>query len=1153
MKTILSVLMTVLIVTAFAGNDFRHVLLYKKYGTWQTDKKPIPAGRANAGRIQWRGDRLVFTPPEKTFDLENISFFSFMIQSPATNSGKSFTLRITYTEGEPFERTFRVPRHGGWQLFYTFCGVPPRRTIIGYSGPTARKGVVKKVEFISGHRDFEAVLDDIHFIRKGLRTSFPEHLFPQVTNGCFFPEFVTEKVIAETLTDPAFNAKMAEIEKLRKKRLPLKLHPQKTDIANTAGTKLFSRILDDGTISDLTEEDGKRIHKEKNFGHDYHETWMLYLSRRHSEMLNAWQHGSVARTPENKQKIFKSLIRFLSTDMNRRGENFRYICASFVIPSMTATAYRIFFNEMEAVEKGINRDPLAIRLNCVLKEACSWCYTFPLDRPGGEFLTVESFRNSNAWTGGNFSYRPTFFTALICRNPRMIDVLAKVADGALSVTSFNTIRSSFWVDGMTADGSAWGHAPQNYPFGYPLSGMIGIGQLIKHLKGTSWEFKADGKALRAVCHYLESLLWYGTGWETVQRKNGKIQMLQRDLLTACGRIAQQYKGRQGYGTFESVIWCYDIFISLLPPESSQAKRLKHCKAAILRQNEDLPVGARYFWNNDLLLCREKDGAAAITMLSGRIKSCENAPSDSHYADFWSDGSAWINKPFDAYRIAKGFFKTTAIPGVTARQWEFTHTGSNWRNYWGRYNFAGGAANGNFAVCGFKSERRRVHHNPDMNFYDLVSSKAYFWLNGKLFCLTAGITDKTKRNVPVATTLDQTLWRAPVTYGKNQTAEVGEQVKVNTNLLWHDGIGYAVLCGKGVLSAETRTGAKWEQFDNRNKKRKDLPRSAPILMFQIDHGKNPQNDACAYMVDFRSRDFASLKRFVEKPTVEILALTPDIQAIREKSSGTLAAVFYTPGGEAGGLQVEHPAVVLLKELPDGRTQVTVSDPLQDPDRDSIALKWKNKYYRIKLPTGLYSGKPVTEFLNSTNNIKEVKMKKTTIALAVAAALSCSAQNLIRNADFRQADAKGQIAHWRYPGNTYQRVKDPETGKTVLKITLDRPENKARNVVYMHQRIAIKNAGKYQLSFTGKVADCGVINMVWSFFDKDNKRVKIPTPFWTSAIAVPGTWQTITHTLNIPEGVKYVSTNISCRVEKKHKLKTGTMFVQKVKLSPVIEKK
>ena len=111
------------------------------------------------------------------------------------------------------------------------------------------------------------------------------------------------------------------------------------------------------------------------------------------------------------------------------------------------------------------------------------------------------------------------------------------------------------------------------------------------------------------------------------------------------------------------------------------------------------------------------------------------------------------------------------------------------------------------------------------------------------------------------------------------------------------------------------------------------------------------------MDLHCPDFAALKKREEKPSFEIVSATSDAHVVREKRSGTLAAVFFKPG-EAGGLKVDAPAVVLLRKTPDGKIRVTVSDPEQDPKRDSVTLTWNGKNHKLRLPSGTYCGQPAT---------------------------------------------------------------------------------------------------------------------------------------------------------------------------------------------------
>ena len=950
----LQLLFTIMIISLssvpLTAKEYDNILLYKQTGTWKSNAPIIQSGY-DAERIEWNGTKLTFTPHKELFDLASFQGFGFAIRVPEEMKNQPIRVTFFYDEWKPVIWDLRTPPHIGWR------GACIR--IRNNQWPYLRQGKIKTVEFSTEVPDFHAVLDDIRFVPTHLNYDFEEAWVPPVTSGCFFPEYTLEQVKMDTLNDPDFKAKMGEIEQLRQNKLKIQLKPQQTTPENLQGIPEIARIHPDGSVDGLSYEDAVEIQNQRHFWHEsINEIVIQESCSFFQQILTRWEWGRVPRTEENRKKLFKSLIRTLTAESNRREELPRFIVPAFLMPSAAAKAYRVFFDEMDAVEKGTNHDPDAILLNRLLKEAVSWCYFHTFYSNVAPALTIESFSGCfSDVTGGNFSYRPTFWAALICRNPKMLDTISAVAKGSLSLNSYNTMKTAFWLDGMTADGSAWGHKNQNYPFGYPMDGFLGIGELIGNLSGSLWALNTDDPAFNTICNYLEALLWHGTGWKDNNNTTQLNATLQRDIPVACGRGGQLYNEGAGYNDFTKSLKTLQGFLALMPEGSKQQKQLQHCADVFTGKVQQLPTGTRYFWNNDLLLCREKESLVSISMLSSRVLSIECAPSDSHFTDFWSDGAAWIMKHFDSYRIARGFMKPCAIPGVTSRQWEFTHTESKWRSYTGLYSFAGGATDGNYAVCGYQMERKKPNSSsPDPNFFDLTARKAYFWLNGTLVCIGAGITDASKRDVPVATTIDQTLWRSQAIFSSNNSQQPGETFKTESQMLWHDGVGYWIINGRGVLSGETRND-RWLDFDIRNKKAQNLPKTAPMLMFQIDHGRNPQDDSYAYAVDFHCKDFFSLEANLQSPSFEILSMTPDLQALRESSSGVLAAVFYKPG-EIGGLKVNAPAVILLHRSADGKVRVTVNDPLQNPKATSLILEWENKLHDIQLPTGVYCGQPVT---------------------------------------------------------------------------------------------------------------------------------------------------------------------------------------------------
>ena len=178
-----------------------------------------------------------------------------------------------------------------------------------------------------------------------------------------------------------------------------------------------------------------------------------------------------------------------------------------------------------------------------------------------------------------------------------------------------------------------------------------------------------------------------------------------------------------------------------------------------------------------------------------------------------------------------------------------------------------------------------------------------------------------------------------------------------------------------------------------------------------------------------------------------------------------------------------------------------------------------------------------------------MKRTAIALALTAAICCPAQNLIQNPDFRKADQKGHAAGWVYQDKQFSRVESDKPGRFVIKSAeIVRPEDKMLVMAGItQQNIKIPRPGKYVLSFTGKVLKQGALNASWSFFDKQKKKVPIQGAFWSKA-HYGSESKTVTHILDIPEGVAMIRLSLSINVDKRRKENAGSVIIEEVSLSP-----
>ncbi len=177
-----------------------------------------------------------------------------------------------------------------------------------------------------------------------------------------------------------------------------------------------------------------------------------------------------------------------------------------------------------------------------------------------------------------------------------------------------------------------------------------------------------------------------------------------------------------------------------------------------------------------------------------------------------------------------------------------------------------------------------------------------------------------------------------------------------------------------------------------------------------------------------------------------------------------------------------------------------------------------------------------------------MKRTAIALALAAAVSSSAQNLIQNPDFQQAYKDGTAIHWKYRKDLFSRIPSEKPGRFVIKTAkLVLPKDKERVYASIYQMVKIPKPGKYVISFTSRVVDQGAINASWNFLDQNKKMIPIKGACWT-AVYMGKTWKKTTHVLDIPEGVAYLQLSFTGRLDARMKHTEGTMMIEEVSMTP-----
>ncbi|MBT7161591.1 MAG: hypothetical protein HN904_02365, partial [Victivallales bacterium] len=279
-----------------------------------------------------------------------------------------------------------------------------------------------------------------------------------------------------------------------------------------------------------------------------------------------------------KAKLMKSAVHYGDIELRRCDGWFRFHVSCFGIPRIAYGVYFAFFEELDAAEKAKDTESLAGRCSLVLQGLMRQTFTQPRRDSIKDPYTADQFRKHVWWVGGNFAYRPTFEAAAVCSDTRMFDVIAEVCAGGLSAVSHNTLKDSFWSEGICADGAGWGHGPQCYVWGYPSDGVSSILGLLKRFRDTPWEAGVPPTALQAAADYVEGMCWY--------------QYLGRQTLLSPGRSG--FSAGPGAGSGRIAGLAGSLLGFQLPEATKQ--RVEQIRTQIEAKKVAIH-GTRVFWNN----------------------------------------------------------------------------------------------------------------------------------------------------------------------------------------------------------------------------------------------------------------------------------------------------------------------------------------------------------------------------------------------------------------------------------------------------------------------------------------------------------------------------------------------------------------------------
>lgn len=498
-------------------------------------------------------------------------------------------------------------------------------------------------------------------------------------------------------------------------------------------------------------------------------------------------------------------------------------------------------------------------------------------------------------------------------------------------------------DGIYADGSIVQHTAQAYTGSYGNELIKGVAKITAILADTEWAFNDPG------IYNLYNAV--STGYIPLMHGSEMMSMVN-------GRAAARVQDTAPYSSEK--YWGNETIANLLniaqsAPEPYKTEFLSTIKGWLLDAGDfyfdnardfdamllakdllnDSSIaattyeGMRVFGSMDRVVQQTESYAAGLSMYSTRIYNYECMNGENKHGWHQGDGVLYVYTDDDAYDI--GYWATVdpyRLPGTTVDTRELP---SDLKiPMYSTQDWVGGATDGTNGAAGMSFDTSNLVDNEKQNLgMNLVAKKSYFFLDGKIVELGAGITGTTDATIETtvenrmmtagdaAVTVDGTAWNGE----KNVELEDGSYVTL-AGTTDNSSMGYYFIDGAPVeMSKETNTGS-YAEINDSFPYAEEFTRS--YFKLGINHGKSVENGTYGFIV-MPGATTDSMAAYAANPTVEVLANTSEVQAVRDSATGAIAANVWAEGGATvGGITVNGPASIYAVEQ-DGVLKVYVSDP------------------------------------------------------------------------------------------------------------------------------------------------------------------------------------------------------------------------------------
>lgn len=480
------------------------------------------------------------------------------------------------------------------------------------------------------------------------------------------------------------------------------------------------------------------------------------------------------------------------------------------------------------------------------------------------------------------------------------------------------------AEGIKADMSFQQHFEHLYFGGYGEVFLNGMNTYIKYTDGTQFALSDD-----KLNFYQDFIL---DGIQFAVRGNTAD-------INASGRSIVRKKENtiEITGLKQAFITACDILLNC----DADLTRKAELESLILSRTGDIDQGAgghRYFFSSDYQVYNNENYMASVRAASKRTKNSEALNGENVLGHYLGAGATMYYIDGEEYFNIFSLWNWNKIPGTTTAQGYLPYGGDNTYTRMGKTSFVGGVSNGKIGMSCL-----------DYNDNKVKAKKAWFMFDEGVVCLGTNISSNSKYDI--FTCINQTLTKDDFAVSENSEVYTAETYDKTGSFDWvyNNKIGY-ITDSPVSVKVEERTG-NWQTISERVDSE---AYAGKVFEIGISHAVKPKKESYDYTV-LMNTTVDRLNAYCQNPSIETLSNTDSVQAVYDKDSNTITAVFWKKGTLSfpnGDLLTVSRGCALICEEQQDAYKIYISNPLQNGKEINVSINGIEN--RIAFEKGMYAG-------------------------------------------------------------------------------------------------------------------------------------------------------------------------------------------------------